>query len=334
MLMKKKGGKSGDHPGCGTAESDEKLKKMLTPQQYRVVRENATEPPFKNAYWDNKRQGLYVDITTGDPLFGSQDKFDSGTGWPSFTKPVSREKIVEKKDSAHGLSRVEVRTKGSDLHLGHVFDDGPQPERRRYCINSAAMRFIPVEYLEKEGYGAYLHLFEIKEGAQPAEQLAPSKRETATFGAGCFWGAEAAFREVKGVVATAVGYMGGALVNPTYEDVTTDKTGHAEVVHVEYDPAQVSYERILDVFWNIHDPTTPNRQGPDVGSQYRSVIFFHMPEQEIAARRSREMLERSGKVRGRVVTEIAPAKTFYRAEEYHQRYYEKAGVKPSCRLPR
>ena len=155
--------------------------------------------------------------------------------------------------------------------------------------------------------------------------------QTATFGAGCFWGVEAAFRRVPGVSAACVGYTGGSLENPTYEDVCTDRTGHAEAVQVIYDPAQISYEQLLDVFWNCHDPTTPNRQGPDVGTQYRSAIFYHTPEQEAAARASKEMLEKSGKYRRPIVTEITPAATFYRAEEYHQRYLEKRG-RDTCHI--
>ena len=150
--------------------------------------------------------------------------------------------------------------------------------------------------------------------------------EKATFGAGCFWGVEAAFRQMKGVVSTAVGYMGGTLTNPTYQDVCTDRTGHAEVVQVEFDPAQVSYQDLLRVFWENHDPTTPNRQGPDVGTQYRSVIFFHTPEQEAAAKASRDALEKSGTYRRPIVTEIQPAPEFWRAEEYHQQYLEKRGL--------
>jgi peptide-methionine (S)-S-oxide reductase len=148
----------------------------------------------------------------------------------------------------------------------------------------------------------------------------------ATFGAGCFWGVEAQFRQVKGVTATAVGYMGGALDKPTYQDVCTDRTGHAEVVAVEYDPDRVSYEDLLEVFWTNHDPTTLNRQGPDVGTQYRSVIFFHSPEQEAAARASKEEQGQSGRFRSAIVTQIVPAPTFWRAEEYHQQYLEKRGL--------
>jgi len=148
----------------------------------------------------------------------------------------------------------------------------------------------------------------------------------ATFGAGCFWGVEAAFRQVKGVVATAVGYMGGTLDKPTYEDVCTDRTGHAEVVQVEYDPAQVSYEVLLEVFWANHNPTTLNRQGPDVGTQYRSAIFYHTPEQEAAAKASKEKVQASGKYKRPIVTEVTPAATFYRGEEYHQQYLEKRGM--------
>jgi len=150
--------------------------------------------------------------------------------------------------------------------------------------------------------------------------------QKATFGAGCFWGVEAAFRQVKGVVSTAVGYLGGTLDNPTYQDVCSGKTGHAEVVEVTYNPDEVSYEELLDVFWNNHNPTTLNRQGPDVGTQYRSAIFFHTPEQQAAAIASKEHIQRSGKFNKPIVTEITPASTFYRAEEYHQRYLEKRGL--------
>ncbi|MEK7222899.1 MAG: peptide-methionine (S)-S-oxide reductase MsrA [Pseudomonadota bacterium] len=155
--------------------------------------------------------------------------------------------------------------------------------------------------------------------------------EKATFGAGCFWGVEATFRSIPGVVSTLVGYCGGKTDNPTYQDVCTDTTGHAEVVEITFDPAQLPYEQLLETFWKLHDPTTPNRQGPDVGSQYRSVIFFHSPAQEAAARAARERLDKSGKFRNPVVTQIVPAVPFYKAEEYHQRYLEKRGL-ASCHI--
>jgi peptide-methionine (S)-S-oxide reductase len=157
------------------------------------------------------------------------------------------------------------------------------------------------------------------------------KTRKATFAAGCFWGVEAAFRKVEGVVSTSVGYTGGTTENPTYEEVCTDRTGHAEAVEVVYDPDVVSYEELLEFFWSIHDPTTKNRQGPDAGSQYRSTIFYHDPEQEAAARARKERLQRSGLYEREIVTEIVPASEFYRAEEYHQRYFEKHG-RSGCRL--
>jgi peptide-methionine (S)-S-oxide reductase len=155
--------------------------------------------------------------------------------------------------------------------------------------------------------------------------------QKATFGAGCFWGIEETFRKINGVKDTAVGYTGGTLQDPTYKDVCTNESGHAEVVQVTYDPAEVSYDQLLDVFWNAHNPTTLNRQGPDWGTQYRSVIFFHSPEQEAAARASKEKLEKSGRFNRPIVTQIVPAVVFYRAEEYHQRYLEKRGVS-SCHI--
>ena len=153
----------------------------------------------------------------------------------------------------------------------------------------------------------------------------------ATFAAGCFWGVEATFRQLPGVISTRVGYTGGKLPNPTYKDVCTDDTGHAEAVEIEYDPAKLSYQQLLQVFWENHDPTQLNRQGPDWGTQYRSAIFFHTPEQEAAAKASKEALEKSGRFTKKIVTQIVPATTFYQAEDYHQRYLEKRGL-ASCHI--
>ena len=313
---------------CSLPADDATLKKILTPEQYRVMRENGTEAPFLNDLWNNHKPGIYVDRISGEPLFASIDKFDSGTGWPSFLKPLDKKAIVEITDTSVGMSRTEVRSKKSNSHLGHVFPDGPQPTGLRYCINSASLRFIPVEALEKEGYGKYLSLF-------PGIAAAPApKSQIATFAAGCFWGVEYAFRKIPGVLKTTAGYTGGHIKDPTYEQVCSHTTGHAEAVQVEFDPAKISYEKLLETFWGMHDPTTMNRQGPDIGDNYRSAIFYASPEQEKAALALKGKLEKSGKFKRPIVTEIAPAREFYKAEDYHQQYFEKSGSKPQCHLPK
>ena len=322
--------------------SDEELKKQLDSLQYAVTQHEQTEPAFRNTYWDNKKAGIYVDVVSGEPLFSSFDKYDSGCGWPSFTRPLEKTDIVEKKDFKIGYPRTEVRSKQANSHLGHVFDGETTPTGLRYCINSASLKFVPVEEMAAKGYGEYLEPF-VKAGlikantaTKAADQSAAAsgKQETAVVAGGCFWGMEEIIRKIPGVIETKVGYTGGATKNPTYKQVCTGATGHAEAVQIVFDPDKLSYEKVLDFFFRMHDPTTLNQQHNDVGTQYRSAIFYQSDEQKQIAERVKERVQKSGKFKRPIVTEISPAKEFYSAEDYHQKYLVKNPGGYTCHILR
>ncbi len=334
------------HVGASRAEpsKDEKmykkptlaeLRERLSPIEFEVTQRDATEPPFNNRYWDNHEPGLYVDVATGEPLFSSRDKFDSGTGWPSFSRPIDEGRIVSRSDTQHGMRRTEVRSKVGDSHLGHVFEDGPRPSGLRYCINSAALRFIPERELVAAGYGQYgqavgapastaAHTDNVcataPSGGEPG---CAATLETAILAGGCFWGMQDIIRKIPGVVSTDVGY-GGGKAGVSYEEVRSGRTGNAEAVRVVFDPKRLSFEDLLENwFFRMHDPTTLDRQGNDVGSQYRSAIFAATPEQRAAAERVIKRVDASGKWPRPLVTQVTDGGAFTVAEGYHQDYLQK-----------
>ena len=303
---------------------------QLNPRQFAVTQESATEPAFANEFWDHKEAGIYVDVVSGEPLFASTKKFDSGCGWPSFTKPLEPANVLEKIDGTHGMVRTEVRSSHGDSHLGHVFDDGPQAEGGlRYCINSASLRFVPYEDLEAEGYGAVQESLRgrcERTGGGPMS----GTTEKAILAGGCFWGMQDLIRKRPGVISTRVGYTGGEVANATYRN----HGNHAEAIEITFDPAQISYRDILEFFFQIHDPTTRNRQGNDMGASYRSAIFYVDDEQRRVAEDTIADVEASGLWPGKVVTEVTPAGPFWEAEPEHQDYLERYPNGYTCHFPR
>jgi peptide methionine sulfoxide reductase msrA/msrB len=267
--------------------------KALTPDQFRVTQRNGTEPAFTGEFWDHHEPGIYVDVVSGEPLFASTDKFDSGTGWPSFTKPIGN--VVTKRDFKMLFPRTEVRSMQADSHLGHVFKDGPRNRGgMRYCINSAALRFVHRDDLQAQGYGQYVGIFTKEERM--------SEYRTAILAGGCFWGMQDLIRRQPG-----------------------------EIV---YDPAQTDYRALLEFFFQIHDPTTKDRQGNDVGSSYRSAIFYFDEEQKQVAVDTIADVDACGLWPGTVVTEVVPAADFWEAEPEHQDYLLRIPNGYTCHYPR
>jgi peptide methionine sulfoxide reductase msrA/msrB len=284
-------------------KTDEEWKKQLTPEQFRITRGKGTERAFCGGLLKNKEAGMYVCIACNLPLFQSDAKFESHTGWPSFFQPVADENVAKLPDNSYGMQRTEINCARCDSHLGHLFDDGPAPTGLRFCLNSESLRFVPNDQLKTL-----------------AEN--PPKIETAeiVLGGGCFWCVEAVFEELDGVIDAVSGYAGGDASTANYEAVSTGRTGHAEAVKIVYDPKKIPLEKILKVHFATHDPTTLNRQGHDVGTQYRSAIFYANEQEKKLAEAFIADLGDAKAFKSPIVTTLEPLKAFYPAETHHQNY--------------
>lgn len=277
-------------PDKRVEKTEDEWKDILSPDQFQIARLKGTERAHSSEMCSRFEPGIYGCICCDTLLYDATEKFDSGTGWPSFTQPIQENAVAYHKDTSYGMVRVEALCNTCDAHLGHVFPDGPEPSGLRYCINAISLK---------------------KQEATTAK---------ATFGGGCFWCTEAIFQDLVGVEKVMSGYSGGAIANPTYREVCSGRTGHAEVVQITYDPNKIRYEDLLVIHLTTHNPTTKDRQGADKGTQYRSAIFYQTEQDKESAeaviKRLDEYFDQP------IVTELSKLEMFYEADDYHQDYYK------------
>ncbi|MCF7800898.1 MAG: bifunctional methionine sulfoxide reductase B/A protein [Candidatus Marinimicrobia bacterium] len=280
---------------------------QLTPEEKRVIVDKGTERPFTGKYDEFNEEGTYTCKRCNAKLYRSVNKFDAHCGWPAFDKEIPG--AVTRKPDPDGM-RTEILCANCGAHLGHVFiGEGFTETNTRHCVNSISMNFIPA--------------------GEQESKMVQSATNKAIFAGGCFWGMEYQFKQAPGVIDAVVGYTGGTKKNPTYQEVCNNTTGHAEAIEVTFNPEQTTYEALTKFFFEIHDPTQVNRQGPDIGEQYRSEIFYVDNAQKVTAEKLMGILEDKGY---RVATKLTPASQFYPAEEYHQDYYAKTGGSPYCHI--
>lgn len=281
-------------------KTDKEWQALLSPEEFRITRLKGTERAHSSEMCSLFEPGKYACVCCGTLLFDGNEKFESGTGWPSFTQPVTDNAVAYHKDISYGMVRIEALCNTCDAHLGHVFPDGPKPSGLRYCMNAVSLKKVE------------------------------SNEKKITFGGGCFWCTEAVFTQLKGVTKVESGYSGGKIDNPTYREVSSGMTGHAEVIEVTYNPKGISFEDLLRIHLSTHNPTTLNKQGVDMGTQYRSVIFYRTEDEKAAAQ---SVINEVQQVYDEpIVTELIPFEQFYKAEEYHQDYYKNNSEAGYCQV--
>jgi peptide methionine sulfoxide reductase msrA/msrB len=290
--------------------SNVEWKKVLAPDLYAVARNADTERAFTGKMWNSETKGTYYCATCGNKLFKSDQKFTSSCGWPSFFEQENKESITFKDDNSYGMRRVEANCGRCDSHLGHLFDDGPEPTGKRYCMNAVSLDFVP----------------------EKIEEVSNQNLETITLAGGCYWCVEAVYENLIGVENVVSGFAGGTVENPSYEAVCSGITGAAEVVEVTYDKTVTNLDEIFKVFFTVHDPTTLNRQGADVGTQYRSTIFFRNETQKKAAQNIIVELNAAKVYASKIVTTLEPFTKFYKAKDAHQNYYNNNKNQPYCQM--